>query len=1073
MKKFAGILSLIIVLGTEVLTPITYATDAVMSGPDFSETQTFSDESSSDTSTSSDNESDNSSDDSSETTESSQATDNTQQEEIINQDNQWEEENGDKTEGSEQDEPLSQDWWNNIQGFEHQEVGDQDNNEEPHWVTSDETPQSDEVIQCEDSVPHGIYNEECVFQNKCEEWYVLEENEEIIKCVLMITDNTQEQTAISGNTDNEAEKDDEEIDKSFFENLSDIAKEIISGIRYFFKKDNDSYIKYSSNQWTGIIVLEDPENGEIITIMDKNIGATSKEIDDESSYGNYYQWWNNYGFETVDETNSTSDLATFEDDYTKWWYSDDQFRLWDKDIWEENENHDLWFDWEEEIQWPCPDGYHVPTQKEWNKLLRIWTKIHTHDIKETTDEEGNISTNKKVRSTESKTLETSLEKCDEWDIDNEGNCIKEDEFSDVANLFLDELKLPRAGAYDKNGVFKANRWIYWTATPWALPYQSEVFSVDTYFWADLDDDEKDRVVGHSVRCFLDTKVKEKVISDIYNKEEITWAKTYDGVTVSVYAWTWFFPEGTQLQINAIEEDKEINDIKDQISEKDDIEENAKLVAFDISFIYKWEEVQPLEWKIVKVTFDYSGNNELLEADKDEEQSVKVYHIDDKDDAWEYVEEGEEQILDVTNVSESEEVWIVVADAEKFSVYAVIATSGDWLKVTYNLSWWYWMEDGSMDPKTITYTGTKTTMLFRTPSKTGYMFMWWFDESLTTRRDWNVTDGMNVYAKWQEFWDLDIYILKDNSTKNHYTFMDRNMWATELYDKVYCNKMDTECISNRNNYASYGYYYQWWNNYGFASYAENSGALSNITTGNKQNVTSYSREKPYTSTIFAGTSSEDWVSWTYNNLWWWNESNVAHRQWPCPDWYHVPNVTEREKIRDEWNVANYRDVLHNFHIDLLLPAASYRSRKDRKVDRTAFHHYRYLTSTYKKVWGDKNDDNEERNLVTLDEKTSNGYSVRCIKNVENTNSTVFDMSNIDLRWWEKAIISIVSWEVVSLQKPIRNINDEFRWWYTTSDYSWNPIWIWSGFCLNLSWDRWIIYVGFVVKSFCNPWSYWRQ
>jgi len=30
--------------------------------------------------------------------------------------------------------------------------------------------------------------------------------------------------------------------------------------------------------------------------MDRNLGATSNDITSEDSYGNYYQWGNNYGF---------------------------------------------------------------------------------------------------------------------------------------------------------------------------------------------------------------------------------------------------------------------------------------------------------------------------------------------------------------------------------------------------------------------------------------------------------------------------------------------------------------------------------------------------------------------------------------------------------------------------------------------------------------------------------------------------------------------------------------------------------------------------------------------------------
>ena len=38
---------------------------------------------------------------------------------------------------------------------------------------------------------------------------------------------------------------------------------------------------------------EGPEN---FVIMDRNLGATSNDIDSEDSYGYHYQWGNNYGF---------------------------------------------------------------------------------------------------------------------------------------------------------------------------------------------------------------------------------------------------------------------------------------------------------------------------------------------------------------------------------------------------------------------------------------------------------------------------------------------------------------------------------------------------------------------------------------------------------------------------------------------------------------------------------------------------------------------------------------------------------------------------------------------------------
>jgi hypothetical protein len=174
----------------------------------------------------------------------------------------------------------------------------------------------------------------------------------------------------------------------------------------------------------------------------------------------------------------------------------------------------------------------------------------------------------------------------------------------------------------------------------------------------------------------------------YNKESIIWEKTYNDVTVKVEALSWIFPEWTELIIKPIKWWNLYN-LKDQLVErKDEIKEDTTVVAFDITFIYSWEEVQPKNWEKVKVTFDYSNNDDLIEADKDDTQAIKVYHIEDIDEEWNELKKEEQKIVDVTDNGESEEDWIVVVDAESFSVYAVVVTSWNWLRVTYNLSWWY-------------------------------------------------------------------------------------------------------------------------------------------------------------------------------------------------------------------------------------------------------------------------------------------------------------------------------------------------------------------------------------------------
>ena len=165
--------------------------------------------------------------------------------------------------------------------------------------------------------------------------------------------------------------------------------------------------------------------------------------------------------------------------------------------------------------------------------------------------------------------------------------------------------------------------------------------------------------------------EETVIEEIkYNEEPIIWEKSYNDVTVKVEALTWIFPEWTELKIEPIEW-WDLSSLKDKlVEEKEEIKEGTTIVAFDITFKYEWEEVQPKDWEKVKVTFDYSRNEDLVNADKNKNQEVKVYHIEDKDEEWNKVAQWEEKVVDVTNKQESTESWIAVADAESFSVYLV-------------------------------------------------------------------------------------------------------------------------------------------------------------------------------------------------------------------------------------------------------------------------------------------------------------------------------------------------------------------------------------------------------------------
>ncbi len=157
-----------------------------------------------------------------------------------------------------------------------------------------------------------------------------------------------------------------------------------------------------------------------------------------------------------------------------------------------------------------------------------------------------------------------------------------------------------------------------------------------------------------------------------------------------------------------------------------------------------------------------------------------------------------------------------------------------------------------------------------------------------------------------------------------TMMDRNLWATKAW--TWCSESDTWACGN---------HYQWWNNYGFANPWENTGGDSIISwaiefdaTGAKVDASVYWPWNYYSSGTFitdnAGTNPKqrnggDWAfTWNNNLRWWsWDDGtnnywydtgtmqaiNVTWRQWPCPEWYHVPSQWEQWTLFKYW-VDNY-------------------------------------------------------------------------------------------------------------------------------------------------------------------------
>jgi len=163
-----------------------------------------------------------------------------------------------------------------------------------------------------------------------------------------------------------------------------------------------------------ITICDSADSSACITMMDRNLWATTNDITSDKSYWYHFQWWNNHGFKPWKV--NTQNHVVFPNWETMWisqidcssygpWnpLDSDVFIKWEEDYFNsefdycEEHNYNLWWwsgDYYEtnrwydtetylvdnviERQWPCPEWYHIPSNWEWHALLDFWTKNYWH-----------------------------------------------------------------------------------------------------------------------------------------------------------------------------------------------------------------------------------------------------------------------------------------------------------------------------------------------------------------------------------------------------------------------------------------------------------------------------------------------------------------------------------------------------------------------------------------------------------------------------------------------------------------------------------------------------------------------
>ena len=136
-----------------------------------------------------------------------------------------------------------------------------------------------------------------------------------------------------------------------------------------------------------------------------------------------------------------------------------------------------------------------------------------------------------------------------------------------------------------------------------------------------------------------------------------------------------------------------------------------------------------------------------------------------------------------------------------------------------------------------------------------------------------------------------------------TLMDRNLWAKETW--VWADASTD----------SYGYYYQWWNNFPF-HFDTN---LNDINSTKVDTLWFWPGKRFYWNKFIRWNDEDgDWSDEWNNNLWWWAWDNQGNnywedginRQWPCPEWYYIPSAKEWHELLEVFLANNDVEAISN-------------------------------------------------------------------------------------------------------------------------------------------------------------------
>jgi uncharacterized protein (TIGR02145 family) len=116
---------------------------------------------------------------------------------------------------------------------------------------------------------------------------------------------------------------------------------------------------------TAIVDVTNPKTGK--TWMDRNLGATraATSSTDVESYGDLYQWGRASDGHQLRNSTNTKTLSSSDQP------ANGNFIITNKSDWRSPQNNNLW-QGISGINNPCPKGYRIPTEAEWNAERLSW-----------------------------------------------------------------------------------------------------------------------------------------------------------------------------------------------------------------------------------------------------------------------------------------------------------------------------------------------------------------------------------------------------------------------------------------------------------------------------------------------------------------------------------------------------------------------------------------------------------------------------------------------------------------------------------------------------------------------------